>query len=43
MATLQRSEDEIWAILRECICEALVVKPEEVTYDARLVEDLGCN
>ena len=41
MAMRQWSDDEIWAILRECICEALGVKREEVTYDARMIEDLG--
>ncbi|MDZ7616247.1 MAG: acyl carrier protein [Patescibacteria group bacterium] len=35
------SEAEIWTILTESICGALGVKPEEVKYDARLVEDLG--
>ncbi len=43
MATQQWSDDEIWAILRECICEELGVKREEVTYHARMVEDLGMN
>ncbi len=43
MATHQWSEDEIWAILCDCICCALGVKPEEVTCDARMVEDLGMN
>jgi len=41
MATHQWNEDEVWQILRECICDALGVKPEEVTHDARMVEDLG--
>ena len=41
MATHQWSDEEVWAVLRECICAALGVKPEDVTYDARTVEDLG--
>jgi hypothetical protein len=43
MATHQFSEDEVWAILCECICGALGVKPEEVTPDSRMIEDLGMN
>jgi len=35
------SDDEVWEILRECICDALGVKPENVTHDTRMVEDLG--
>jgi hypothetical protein len=41
MADRKWSEDEVWEILRECIVDALGVKPEQVTPDARLVEDLG--
>ncbi len=37
------TDEEVWDISRECICDALGVKPEEVTPDARLVEDLGMN
>ena len=43
MATHQFTEDEVWAILCECICRALGVKPEEITPDSRMVEDLGMN
>jgi acyl carrier protein len=43
MATHQFSEGELWAILCECICDALGVKPEEITPDSRMVEDLGMN
>lgn len=43
MAAHQFSEDEVWAILCECICDALGVKPEEVTPDSRMIEDLGMN
>ena len=43
MAAHQFSEDEVWAILCECICDALGVKPEEVTPESRMVEDLGMN
>jgi hypothetical protein len=43
MASRTWTEEEVWDILRECICDALGVKPEEVTPDARLVEDLGMN
>jgi acyl carrier protein len=42
-ATHQFSEDEVWAILCECIGDALGVKPEEITPDSRMVEDLGMN
>jgi acyl carrier protein len=41
MATHQFSDDEVWAILCECICDALGAKPEEVMPESRLVEDLG--
>ena len=41
MAAYTWTEQEVWDILRECICDALGVKPEEVTPDARMVEDLG--
>ena len=37
------TDEEVWDILQECNCGALGVKPEEVTPDARLVEDLGMN
>ncbi len=43
MATHQFSEDEVWVILCECICDALGVKPEEITPDSRMIEDLGMN
>jgi acyl carrier protein len=43
MAGYQFSDDEVWAILCECICDALGVKPEEVTTDSRMIEDLGMN
>lgn len=42
-ATHQFSEHEVWAILCECICRVLGAKPEEVTSDSRMVEDLGMN
>jgi hypothetical protein len=41
MATHQWTEVEVWDVLRECISDSLGVKPEEVTRDARMVEDLG--
>jgi acyl carrier protein len=41
MADRTWTENEVWEILRECIVDALGVKPEEVTPDARLAEDLG--
>ena len=41
LATRQWTDEEVRAILRECICGALGVKPEEVTYEARMIEDLG--
>jgi acyl carrier protein len=43
MASRAWTDEEVWDILQECICDALGVKPEEVTPDARLVEDLGMN
>jgi len=43
MATHQFREDEVWAILCECICDALGVKPEEITPESRMIEDLGMN
>ncbi len=43
MASRQWSETEVWDILRQSICDALGVKPEAVTHDARMVEDLGMN
>ena len=43
MASHTWSEQEVWSILSECPCEALGVNPEEVTHDARMVEDLGMN
>jgi len=33
----------VWEILCDCIVGALGVKREEVTRDARLIEDLGMN
>ena len=41
MATHLWSEVEVWHVLRECISDSLGVNPEEVTPDARMVEDLG--
>ena len=41
MADRSWSEVEVWEILRESIVNGLGVKPEQVTSDARLVEDLG--
>ncbi|MBN2579096.1 MAG: hypothetical protein JXB10_08905 [Pirellulales bacterium] len=43
--TAQRlwTEEEVWAVLRESIVEALGVKPEAVTPNVRMVEDLGMN
>jgi acyl carrier protein len=41
MADRTWNEDEVWEILRQSIVDMLDVKPEEVTPDARLVEDLG--
>jgi acyl carrier protein len=41
MANHAWTDDEIWDVLRECICDVLGVKPEEVTPDARMSEDLG--
>jgi hypothetical protein len=41
MASQRWSEEEVWEILRECISDALGVSLEEVTYDARMLEDLG--
>lgn len=41
MAGCTWSEDEVWEILQGCIVDALGVDVEEVTPDARLVEDLG--
>ncbi len=35
------TKEEIWDILCDCICDALGVKPKEVTPDARMIEDLG--
>lgn len=43
MASRTWTDQEVWDVLRECICDALGVKPEEVTPDARMVEDLGMN
>ena len=43
MASRTWTEQEVWDILHECICDALGVKPEEVISDARMVEDLGMN
>lgn len=41
MANHAWTDEEIWDVLRECICDTLGVKPAEVTPDARLVDDLG--
>jgi hypothetical protein len=43
MASRTWTEQEVWDVLRECICDALGVKPEQVTKDARMIEDLGMN
>lgn len=43
MASRTWTDEEVWDILQECICDALGVKPEEVAPDARMVEDLGMN
>lgn len=36
-----RTEDEVWSHLKAIIVEQLGVKPEEVTREAKFVEDLG--
>lgn len=36
-----RTEDEVWSQLKAIIVEQLGVKPEEVTREAKFVEDLG--
>jgi len=36
-----RTEDEVWSQLKAIIVEQLAVKPEEVTREAKFVEDLG--
>ena len=41
MASRTWTDEEVWDILRECICDALGVKPEEVTPDARHGGRLG--
>lgn len=41
MANHAWTDEEIWDVLRECICDTLGVKPAEVTPDARMSEDLG--
>jgi acyl carrier protein len=33
--------DDIWTILQQIVVDQLAVKPSEVTYDARFIEDLG--
>ncbi len=43
MASRTLTDQEVWDILCECIHDVVGVKPEEVTPDARLVEDLGMN
>lgn len=43
MANRQWSEDEVWTVLCDGICDTLGVSPKDVTYDARMVEDLGMN
>ena len=35
------SEEEVWEALCDCISDALGVKREKVTPDARMIEDLG--
>jgi len=41
MAQRAWTDAEIWEIMTECLCAVLGIKPEAVTADARLVEDLG--
>jgi hypothetical protein len=36
-------EDNVWSVLRSVLVEVLLVSPDKVTPDARLVEDLGCS
>ncbi len=36
-----RTEDEIWSQIKPIIVEQFGVKPEEVTREAKFVEDLG--
>jgi acyl carrier protein len=43
MASRNWTDQEVWDILQECICDALGVKSEQVTKDARMIEDLGMN
>jgi hypothetical protein len=40
-ATRQWKDDEVWEVLKESICDAMGVKPDKVTPDARMIEDLG--
>jgi len=41
MAQRAWTDAEIWEIMTECLCAVLGIKPEAVTANARLVEDLG--
>ena len=41
MATHQWTDDEVWEILYQSLSDVLGIKPDEITPDARLVEDLG--
>ncbi len=36
-------EKDVWGILKVLVAEQLGVKPEEVTLEARFVDDLGMN
>lgn len=37
-----RAEAEVWEQLKQIIVEQIGVKPEEVSREAKFVEDLGC-
>jgi hypothetical protein len=41
MADKTWTEEEVWRILQDCIVDALGVKREAVTPEARMIEDLG--
>jgi hypothetical protein len=43
MATQRWTDDEVWETLRGILCDVLGVKSEQVTKDARMIEDLGMN
>lgn len=43
MANREWTDDEVWEELKGCIVDALGVDEDEVTYDARMVEDLDLN